>query len=193
MSPPAFEQRLRQDLLLGAVQEPVASSNIVARQSVAQFVGLLEQQREIALALIDPQPFLKDVKIDDAQVREFYDKNPRRSRRQEQARIEYLLLTQEALIAQTVVDPADVRKTYDANVRQYTANEERGAAHILIAVKPDASDERKGRGEEAGRRGLRQGEGRAGQVRRPCPRVLAGPGFGRTGRRPRQLRARSRW
>ncbi len=143
LTPTMFEQRLRQDLLLGAVQEPVASSNIVARQSVAQFVGLLEQQREIALALIDPQQFTKDVKVDDAQVREFYDKNPTAFQTPELARIEYLLLTQEALIAQTMVDAADVRKTYDANVRQYTANEERSAAHILIPVKPDAKEDEK--------------------------------------------------
>ncbi len=143
MSPPMFEQRLRQDLLLGAVQEPLASSNIVARQSAAQFVGLLEQQREIALALVDPQPFMKDAKVDDAQVREFYEKNTAAFQTPEQARIEYLLLTQEALIAQVVVDPAEVRKTYDGNVRQYTANEERSAAHILIAVKPDAKEDEK--------------------------------------------------
>ena len=35
MNPPYFEQRLRQDLMTGAVQEPIASSNIVARSSAA--------------------------------------------------------------------------------------------------------------------------------------------------------------
>ncbi len=143
MTPPLFEQRLRQDLLLGAVQEPVASANIVARQTAMRYLGLLEQQREIALAMVDPALFAKDVKVDDAQVREFYDKNPTAFQTPELARVEYLLLTQEALTAQTIVDAAEVRKTYDANVKQYTANEERSAAHILIAVKPDAKEEEK--------------------------------------------------
>jgi peptidyl-prolyl cis-trans isomerase D len=92
---------------------------------------------------VDPAPFLKDVKVDDAQVREFYDKNTASFQTPEQARIEYVLLTLDALAAQTPVDAADVRKQYEANARQYTADEERGASHILIPVKPDAKDDEK--------------------------------------------------
>jgi len=140
MTPPYFEQKLRQDLIIGAVQEPVGSANIVARPSVLKFLGLLEQRREVELAAVDIDPFLKDVKVDDAQVKEFYDKNPTAFQTPEQARIEYVLLTADALTAQAAVTPEEVRKQYDANVRQYTAPEERSAAHILIPVKPDASD-----------------------------------------------------
>jgi peptidyl-prolyl cis-trans isomerase D len=139
MTPLMFEQRLREDLLRAAVQEPIASANIVARTSVERFLGLLEQQREVAVALVDAAPFLKDVKVSEADVRAFYDKNTGSFQTPEQARIEYVLLTQEALVARVVVDPAEVRKQFEANAAQYTAEEERSAAHILIPVKPDAS------------------------------------------------------
>ena len=140
MSPPVFEQRLRQDLMLSAVQEPVLSANIVSRPQSVQYLSLLTQQREVALATIDPAPLAKEVKVDDAQVREFYDTNTAAFQTPEQARIEYVLLTQDALLDKTVVDPAEVRKQYEANAKQYTTEEERGAAHVLIAVKPDASE-----------------------------------------------------
>ena len=143
MTPLMFEQRLRDDLLRSAVQEPIVSANIVARTSVERYLALLEQRREVAVVLIDPAPFLKDVKVSDADIRGFYDKNTGSFQTPEQARIEYVLLTQEALSARVVVDPADVRKQYEANAKQYTAEEERGAAHILIPVKPDASAEDK--------------------------------------------------
>jgi peptidyl-prolyl cis-trans isomerase D len=139
MTPLMFEQRLREDLLRAAVQEPVAGANIVARTSVERYLGLLEQQREVAIALVDAAPFVKDVKVSDADVRAFYDKNTGSFQTPEQARIEYLVLTQEALASSVIVDPAEVRKQFDANAKQYTSEEERGAAHILIAVKPDAS------------------------------------------------------
>ena len=139
MTPLMFEQRLREDLLRAAVQEPIAGANIVARTSVERYLGLLEQQREVAVALVDAAPFLKDVKVSDADVRAFYDKNTGSFQTPEQARIEYVLLTQEALAARVVVDPAEVRKQFEANAAQYTAEEERSAAHILIPVKPDAS------------------------------------------------------
>ena len=143
MNAPYFYQRLRGDLMTGTVQEPVASANIVPRASAAKFLGLLEQQREVAVATVDVEPFQKDVKVDDAQVKDFYDKNPMAFQVPEQARIEYVLLTQEALMAQATIDPADVRKQYEANAAQYTAAEERSASHILIPVKPDAKDDEK--------------------------------------------------
>ncbi len=143
MTPLMFEQRLRQDILVGAVQEPIASANIVARPSTLKYLGLLEQKREVELAAIDLDPFLKDVKIDDAALKDFYDKNPTAFQTPEQARIEFVLLTAEALVAQATVDPAEVKKQYETNARQYTAEEERSAAHILISVKPDASDAEK--------------------------------------------------
>lgn len=143
MNPLFFEQKLRSDLVSGAVQEPVAASNIVARSSAAKFLGLLEQQREVAVAYVDIDGYLKDVKVDEAQVKDFYDKNPAVFQVPEQARIEYVLLTQDALSAQTTVDAAEVRKQYEANATQYTAPEERSASHILIPVKPDAKPEDK--------------------------------------------------
>jgi peptidyl-prolyl cis-trans isomerase D len=143
MTPLMFEQRLRQDILVGAVQEPIASANIVARPSTLKYLGLLEQKREVEVAALDLDPFLKDVKIDDAQVKEFYDKNPTAFQTPEQARIEFVLLTAETLVAHATVDAAEVKKQYEANARQYTAEEERSAAHILIPVKPDASDSEK--------------------------------------------------
>jgi peptidyl-prolyl cis-trans isomerase D len=140
MTPSVFEQRLRQDMMLAAVQEPIGSANIVARPSTEKYLGLLEQQREVGVASVDAAPYIKDVKVDEAEVKSFYDKNPASFQIPEQAKIEYLMLTQDALLAQTAVDPADVKKQFDANAAQYTAAEERSAAHILIAVKPDAGD-----------------------------------------------------
>jgi len=127
MNPLYFEQRLRSDLMTGAVQEPIASSNFVARASAAKFLNLLEQQREVAVAAVDIDPFLKDVKIDEAAIKDFYDKNPTAFQVPEQARIEYVLLTQDALTAQAAVTPEEVRKQYEANATQYTAPEERSA------------------------------------------------------------------
>jgi len=143
MPAPYFEQRVRQDLVTGAVQDAIIQGNIVARSSAERFVGLLEQQRELALATIDADPFVKDVKVDDAQVKDFYDKNTAAFQIPEQARIEYLLLTPEALSAQVTVTPEELKKQYDASAAQYTAPEERSAAHILIPVAPDAKDDAK--------------------------------------------------
>jgi peptidyl-prolyl cis-trans isomerase D len=136
----AFEEKLRQDMMVAAVQEPIATANIVARPSTEKFLGLLEQQREVAVAVVSAEPFAKDVKVDADQVKEFYDKNLVAFQTPELAKIEYLVLTQDALLASTNVDAAEIKRQYDANIKQYSTPEERTASHILIPVKPDANE-----------------------------------------------------
>jgi peptidyl-prolyl cis-trans isomerase D len=143
MTPLFFESRMRQELLLSALQDPIALGGIVARSSAERYVGLLEQQRVVAVANVEAEPFVKGVKVDDAEVKAFYEANSKVFETPEQVRFEYVLLTQDALALGVVVDPAEVRKAFDENARQYTQPEERKAAHILVAVKPDAKDEEK--------------------------------------------------
>ena len=140
MTPAMFEQRLREELVLAPLSEPLASGNIVAKSSAERFVALLEQQREVAAATVDAEPYAKDVKVDDAAVKAFYDQNQAAFQTPEQAKIEYVMLTLPALSTKVTVDPAAVRKQYDDNIKSYSKAEERGASHILVAVKPGASD-----------------------------------------------------
>jgi peptidyl-prolyl cis-trans isomerase D len=83
---------------------------------------------------------MKDSKVDDAAVLAFYEANKAAFQVPEQAKIEYVILTPDVLANQVTVDAAEVKKQYDDNIKQYAKAEERQASHILIAVKPDASD-----------------------------------------------------
>lgn len=143
MSPVEFEERLRQELVLSPLSDPLAMGGIVARASAERYLGLLEQQREVAVATIPAEPFAKDVKVDDAAVKAFYDSNAQAFQTPEQARFEYVVLTPDAVLAQVNVDPAEVKAQYESNRRQYGQDEERAASHILIAAKPDASADEK--------------------------------------------------
>jgi peptidyl-prolyl cis-trans isomerase D len=140
LTPQVFESRVRGELTLAPLQEPVALGGIVARGSGERYLALVEQQREIAIASVDAEPFAKDVRVDDAAIKAFYDANPTAFQTPEQAKVEFVTLTLDALMAQSAVEAAEVRAKYDADATVYTQAEERQAAHILIAVKPDASD-----------------------------------------------------
>jgi peptidyl-prolyl cis-trans isomerase D len=140
MSPLMFEQRVRGELMLSPLQDPILNGSIAAQASVQRYLSLLEQKREVAVAPIAAEPFEKSVKLSDADVKAFYEANPAAFQTPEVAKFEYLLLNQDAIAAQVKVDPAELKQAYEANAKQYTTNEERQASHILVAVKPDASE-----------------------------------------------------
>jgi peptidyl-prolyl cis-trans isomerase D len=135
-----FEQKLRRDLTLAPLQEPIGAANVVATPAARRYLELLQEKREVSTATIDAAPFAKDVRVDDAAIKEFYDKNRAALETPEQARIEYIILSPETLAAKVNVTPEEVKAQYDQNIAQYGQPEERSAAHILVAVKPDASD-----------------------------------------------------
>jgi peptidyl-prolyl cis-trans isomerase D len=139
-TPVEFAEEVRRELVLAPLQEPLVGGTIVAKSNVERYLNLLDQQREVAIASIDVDSFLKEVKIDDAAVKQFYDSNQAAFQVPEQVKLDYVVLTPDALGAEIAIDPVEVRKTYDANVRNYGKPEERQASHILIAVKPDASE-----------------------------------------------------
>jgi len=137
---PQFVNDVRQALTLAPLQEPISAGSIVARSNVERYLSLLDQQREVAKVTISPAAYMKDVKVDDAAVMAYYDANKTAFQVPEQVKIEYVVLTPDALGGEISVDPADIRKQYDDNMKQYAKAEERQASHILISVKPDASD-----------------------------------------------------
>lgn len=148
MSPLSFEQRVRADLILSPLQDPIVNGSIAAKSSVQRYLSLLEQKREVAIASIAAAPFEKSIKVTDDEVKAYYDKNPKAFETPEMAKVDYLLLTQDAIAAQVKVDPAEVKQAYEANAKQYTTNEERRASHILVAVKKDASEAEKAKAKE---------------------------------------------
>ena len=139
MTPLLFEQRVRGELALSPLQDPVVGASFASETSVRDYLALAGQTREVAVASVAAAPFEKSATVTDAEVKAYYDRNPSAFQTPEVAKIEYLTLSQDALAAQLKIDPAEVKQTYEANAKQYTTAEERQASHILIAVKPDAT------------------------------------------------------
>lgn len=138
-----YEEGMRKQILSEKMVDPIARGGIVARAESEGFLTLVEQQREVAVATIDGVAFVKDAKIDDAAVKAFYEANQAAFRTPEEVKFEYLVLTPDALLPQVSVTPEEVKAQYANNAKQYTKEEQRQAAHILIAVKPDAKEEDK--------------------------------------------------
>src|SRR6266568_4121913 len=126
------QDRMRQSM--GANFDPTVFDSPEVRYSVLEQI--------ISQRLLESQARRDSFRVSDAQLAQFIGSLPA-FQTPEEVKIEYLSLNPEAVSGQIAVDLAEVRKVYNDNLKQYGKAEERQASHILIAVKPDASEEQK--------------------------------------------------
>ncbi|MGL4231167.1 MAG: SurA N-terminal domain-containing protein [Casimicrobium sp.] len=136
-SPLMFEQRMRADLAMQPMQDALSRSAFVGNAQAGAYQRLTEEAREIQVATLAPDAYLSKVKVEDADIRAEYDKNPDAYRAPEQIKIEYLQLNQAALLSQVALTPDEIKAEYEKRIKEFSAPEERKASHILLNVEKD--------------------------------------------------------
>lgn len=145
MTPPVFEQRVRQDVIGDQAMHAYMASSFVSRSEAANLLRITEQGREVSFYTVAADKYLPRVKLEADAVRKYYDSRPDEFRIPEQVRVEFVVLSAEAQMAQVQVAPAEVRKAYDDNQRRFQIKEARQASHILIAAEGGADAKKKAR------------------------------------------------
>lgn len=138
MTPAVFEHRLRQNLVIQQLFEGLSHGVAVPRTSEEMVARLAEQQREISLAMLTPEQYMIQLKVDPADVKAYYDKHREEFLVPEQARLDYVVLSADELQQQMVASDEEVKKYYDEHSAQYNEAEQRRASHILIAERTQA-------------------------------------------------------
>jgi peptidyl-prolyl cis-trans isomerase D len=138
MTPQAFEERLRQDLMLAQLGEAVGGTALVSRTVSERLAALAGERRELREALVAAQPFAAQAKIDEAQVKAHFDAHPEEFRLPERLRAEYVTLSAEALRDREPVAEDAIRAAYDSRATQFAVAEQRRASHILVKTREEA-------------------------------------------------------
>lgn len=139
MTPAMFENRLRQNLIAQQLYEGLSHGVAVPRSTEDMVVHLAEQQREISQTMFTPEKYMGQLKVDQAEVKAYYEKHREEFSIPEQVRLEYVVLSADDLAQQMDVGDQEVKKQYDEHTAQYNEPEQRRASHILIAVGANAS------------------------------------------------------
>jgi peptidyl-prolyl cis-trans isomerase D len=139
MTPVSFEARLRDEFLGQQMQDAYVQNGFASNSVADNIIHLNEQQRLVSVAPITFQSFVSQAKVEDAELKKYYDQNPNEFQVQEQAKVEYVKFSVEGLLAQAEVSKEEVIKYYEEHQADFGAPEERQAAHILISVTATAS------------------------------------------------------
>ena len=140
LSPAMFESQVKQDIAVRQLAELYTQNGYASNTAAENIIRVEEQRRVVSVAQIALEPFLKQAKVEDAAIKDYYDNNQQEFRTPERARVEYAILSADSLAQQVAVDAEEVRKYYDEHQSEFGEPEQRHAAHILIAVPAQASE-----------------------------------------------------
>jgi peptidyl-prolyl cis-trans isomerase D len=134
MSPPMFEARLHDDLLGQQMRDAYVQNGFAASSVVDNVIRLNEQQRVISISTVSVQSFVDKAKVEEADVKKYYEQNQKEFQTSEQVKVEYVTLSADNLSNKAQVTSDDARQYYEAHQGDFGTSEERQAAHILVAA-----------------------------------------------------------
>lgn len=139
MKPLQYEALLRADMAAQQLSGAVEATAFTPRALTSRIAEMNEQEREVQELLLPVASFVPQVKVTDAMVKAYYDKNGKLFEVPEQVKVEYVVFNGAAVASQVQVSDAEVAKFYEDNKTRFTLAETRQVSHILIALKKDAS------------------------------------------------------
>ena len=134
-----YENGLRRDLAQQQLVNAVQGSAFTSRTLAAQVNTITAQQREVQMINFRAADFVAQVKVSDAMLKDYYDKNNTEFALPESAKIEYVVLSGEAIASQMAASPEEIKDYYNQNLKNYSVAEQRRASHILIKASKTAT------------------------------------------------------
>ena len=143
LTPAAFENQVRTNVMLEQVRNVYSGSAFVAESVADRLLKIREQEREVSQVLFTPADYRKQVKISDADAEKYYTEHKGEFLLPERVKVEFVVLALEAYQRGIQVSDEEVRKFYQDNQSRYQTPEERRASHILIPASASATADEK--------------------------------------------------
>lgn len=141
MSPSQYEAQAREEYVVEQLRQGVGDTGFVLEDESRRLARLLAQERRVGVLRRDRADLEAQLEIDADELRSYYRDHTDDFQRPARVRVAYIELDLDALGRQVEVSEEDVRAQYRADQERYREQAEREAAHILIEVPGDASDD----------------------------------------------------
>ena len=125
-------ENLRRQFELQNVANLAANGNIVSSQQLERIAKLMQAEREIRTAVVDPRNFAAGIKVDDAALKAYYDKDKSKYLMPKAVKFEYIELSAKTLADRQTVSEEEVKKAFAE--QQSSAQPKQEVSHIMFAL-----------------------------------------------------------
>jgi len=126
---------IARQLLVLRLRNIALEGTLVSPKEVEAEYRKRSETAKLQYVLISPAKFESEVKVDDASMRQFYDKNKAQFQTSAKKSISYLVFDPIAMEAAIPVTDEDLRKAYAASLDKFRVPERARARHILLMTK----------------------------------------------------------
>src|SRR5258706_4567202 len=140
MDVPTFEKLLKQSLLQRKLLGSIQGSVIVPNNEIEKEFARQNQKVRFDYAVVSAADLMKQVKVTDAELKAFYDKNKAQFKDSipEQRRTKYVVLDPSSVQVQVTDD--DLKRAYSQRQDQFKTPEHVDVRHIVVKTKEQAQD-----------------------------------------------------
>lgn len=144
MSPGAFEETVRQDLLEAQLADIIRRGSHVTEDEAWQDYQRENRRMTLSYLTVDSAAFEKDVTIDEEAITKFYETKAETFRQPPSVKVRYVPYKVADIAGKIEVSDVDLNEYYELNKNTEFQNQEQvGARHILKKIAGDASDDAK--------------------------------------------------
>ena len=140
MSAATFENDMRNSALISKLQEYVTMPVKPTEADARALFDSAAEKVQIDYYYVSGADFVKNIKISDKQIEDFYKANPDKFTIPARSVVKYIAFTPEELSINETVTPEEIKAYYEANKDAFQQEAQVNARHILITVDENASD-----------------------------------------------------
>ncbi|WP_035340537.1 MULTISPECIES: peptidylprolyl isomerase [unclassified Dickeya] len=139
LTPDAYAQFLRKQLLTQQLIRGLGNTDFVLQQELNNLVAMAAQDRTIRTATLDLNARAKNLTVSDDEVKSFYDQNKNRYQAPEQFKVSYIMLDAASIMDKTRVDDADISAYYEQHKSEFTQPERKKYSVIQLKTQEEAN------------------------------------------------------
>lgn len=143
MSPTAFEQQIRLDIMSEQLQSALSETAFVTTEEVKDLAGLKDQRRDFKYLNLLVSSFKKEIDVSDEEINDYYNSHLDDFQHQEKVRAEYIELTVAKLAEKVELSDEEIKSFYESNTATYSEPEKRKTWQIVVRKDKDADTDKK--------------------------------------------------
>lgn len=139
LTPQRFEYEERQNMQVRQLAEGVAYSAFFTPSQFRRYIELDGERRSVEFALLRPEQYLAEVKLDPETVEQRYAETREQYLTEESVALDYIEVNFADLLDDVQLDDDELRTYYNDNAENFRGPDQRLARHILITRGDDST------------------------------------------------------